>query len=717
MHPMNWKKSMNNTSGRTQHMSLVGQLKRSRLIVVSLIASIFIFSIPVSIIASPSQHNLDVQKGALQEDLNSILISMVNQETGLRGYITTANSAFLQPFTNGRPQYLFAEQRLASQTQGSDFKETAKALAQVDEWANAWYSTYAQVQLHNMQFGQLETARAARTNAFGKALFDQFRTAVAHLQDALGQDLTAIQSRLGILGWVIFAGVVLLAVLAVIVLWRTLSRFLTALRAQLTILISATTLLGSGNLSARIQELAYDELNRLGQTFNTMAQDLEGTTGEVLQQRDELLVLNGTLEEANRARDEFLSTMSHELRTPLASMIGFSQMLLEDAEIANWNQQQQHDLKRILNNGQHLLSLINDVLDLTKIEAGRMALKYSQIDVRELLTSVVEEIQSMALAQHLVLRAELEEGIDFLESNPLKLRQILVNLVSNAIKFTEQGEVTVSATRVISSEQQADQIALAVKDSGMGIPSDVQEHIFEAFYQVDGGYTRKFGGTGLGLSIVSQLTALLGGTIAIKSAPGQGSTFTVTLPIKASHHSIEQGLPRLHAAQPSEASTISSTSDELTPAIPNEVFAVSAQREAPGGQPNLVLAIDDNADTIVLIKAALKDTPYTVVGVQNPLQVMALVQEMRPCAIILDVMMPDLNGWQLLNQLKANPDTSSIPVVVLTVIEEPATGYVLGADEYLIKPFQRDVLLSTLRHVIVSQNGQSQASEREAQPV
>ncbi len=260
-------------------------------------------------------------------------------------------------------------------------------------------------------------------------------------------------------------------------------------------------------------------------------------------------------------------------------------------------------------------------------------------------------------------------------------------------------------------------MALAVKDSGIGIAADIQDHIFEAFYQADGSYTRKFGGTGLGLSIVSQLTALLGGTIAIKSAPGQGSTFTVTLPIKASHHSIEQGLPRLHPAQQAEASTLFSSLDELTPAMAAEVSAVSALRAAADGQPHLVLAIDDNPDALVLIEAALKDTPYTVVGVHDPFQVMELVQELHPCAIILDVMMPDLNGWQLLYQLKASPATSSIPVVVLTVIEEPTTGYVLGADEYLIKPFQRDVLLNTLRQLIAAQKASSQASEREAQPV
>ncbi len=174
----------------------------------------------------------------------------------------------------------------------------------------------------------------------------------------------------------------------------------------------------------------------------------------MLQQRDELLALNETLEEANRVRSQFLSTMSHELRTPLASIIGFSQMLLDDADIANWNQQQQNDLERILKNGQHLLSLINDVLDLSKIEAGRMVLNVQP--GRRARTADLGGRRNTVhgLAQHLVLRAEVEEGIDFLESNPLKLRQILLNLVSNALKFTEQGEVTVSATRVISSDQQ-----------------------------------------------------------------------------------------------------------------------------------------------------------------------------------------------------------------------------------------------------------------------
>jgi len=701
---------MYNKAKRKQGHSLVGQLKQSLLIVASLIASIFIFSIPISIIASPSQHNLDAQKGALQEDLNNILVSMINQETGLRGYITTDNITFLQPFTSGRPQFLLATQGLKSQAQGSDFKDTATALAQVEERATAWYSSYAEVQIHNMQSGKLAAARADSTYAFGKALFDKFRASVALLQDAMQHDLETIQSRLRITGSLIVLGALLLAGMAIIVLWYTFSRVFKALREQLGMLMSTTSLLGAGDLSARVQFLDYDELNHLGQVFNTMAEDLairsrelESTNREIGQQRDELLALNVALEEANQARSQFLSTMSHELRTPLASIIGFSQLLLDDAATADLSQQQQANLERILKNGQHLLGLVSDVLDLEKIEAGHMDLAYSRVDVRDLLTSVVEETQSMAIQRQLVLRAEVEEGVDFLESNAVKLHQILLNLVSNALKFTRQGEVTVSARRLHATDQEPDSVAFAVKDSGIGIPAEAQARIFEAFYQVEGGYTRKTGGTGLGLAIVSRLTSLLGGKLELTSIPEQGSIFTVTLPLKSTRQQAGQEMPRLHPARHEQAPTISPSSTEREPTVPHEHIADTAQREATGEERSLVLAVDDNPDVFVLLKDALQNTPYTVLGVQDPAKVMEVVQEMHPSAITLDVMMPDLNGWQILHLLKGNPATASIPVVMLTVLSEPTAGYVLGADDYLVKPFKRDMLLNTLQRLITSQ--------------
>ncbi|MDQ2717956.1 MAG: PAS domain-containing sensor histidine kinase, partial [Chloroflexota bacterium] len=317
--------------------------------------------------------------------------------------------------------------------------------------------------------------------------------------------------------------------------------------------------------------------------------ELELTNRELCQQRDELTSLNSALEEANRMRDQFLSTMSHELRTPLASIIGFSQILLGDTAKDTLSQRQRGNLERILRNGQHLLSLINDVLDLTKIEAGRMVVNYSRVDVRELLTSLVEETGSIAFSQNLVVRTEIEEGVDFLESNPLKLRQILLNLLSNALKFTEQGEVTVSATHVRSPDQREERLAIAVKDSGIGIPPAIQKRIFEAFYQADGSYTRKIGGTGLGLSIVSQLTTLLGGTVAVSSVPGRGSTFTVILPLKVAHHYVEQDIPRLHE----ETVMIAPFASEGLPAMLQDIYAISAPQETPDGGHNLIMVVDD----------------------------------------------------------------------------------------------------------------------------
>jgi len=710
---------MNNTSKkRTQQMSLVGQLKRRLLTVASLLIVVLIFFFPVGLLNVSRQHALDERQVALQEDLSNVLLGMVNQETGLRGYITTDNIVFLQPFTSGRSQYLFAVQQVKEQAQGSDFRQTITVLARVEERADTWYSTYSQPQLKNMQSGRLATAREASTLAAGKILFDQFRASVAHLHAAVEQDLSTIQWRFDVNNKVTLTIAAVLSAFALLILWFTFTFFVKALQ-QLTTLKTTTNQFGSGDLSARVRELTYQELNSLGRTFNMMADDLtarthelERTSREVREQRDELVTVNKTLEEANRVRDQFLSTMSHELRTPLASIIGFSEMLLEDATPAGWNPLQQDNLECILKNGEHLLNLINDVLDLSKIEAGRMMINYTQVDVKDLLASVTEEIQSLAITRNLVLRIKVEEEIGCLETNMMKLRQILLNLLSNALKFTEQGEVTLSATR--TSRKGTACIAFAVKDTGIGIPLGIQEHIYEAFYQADGSYTRKFGGTGLGLSIVSQLTTLLGGTITLKSAPGQGSTFTVLLPIKAVHQYVEQDTPRLHVGQRQEVPTSSLSSHEHVPTLCPQDFV---PRGATDGQHHLILAVDDNPDVIVLIKTALQDMSYTVVGEQDPLKVMELVQEMRPCAITLDVMMPGLNGWQILHQLRDNPATASIPVVMLTVLSEQTTGYVLGADDYVIKPFKKDVLCNTLQRLIEAKQDSSQANKRETQQV
>lgn len=692
-----------------QRQSLVGQLKRCLLIVASLIASIFIFSIPVSILTSSARQSVELQQLALQQDQSNLQLSMFNQATDLRRYITTNNATYLVSFQKDRQGYLFALQDLKSQAQGSDFRLTALALPRVEQRVDSWFTNYAQVQVANMQSGKLAIARSDTTAAAGRALFDQFLTSAAQLQKAINHDIAASHFRLSLPGVLTFFGVLLLAIMAVLVLWYTLRRFFKALRAQLSMLMSTTNLLRSGDLSARVQELSYDELDRVGQTINIMAEELAKHSRDLKRSNEELMGLNSALEEANGARSQFLSTMSHELRTPLASIIGFSQLLLEDTATTNLSRQQQVNLERILKNGQHLLGLVSDVLDLEKIEAGPMEITYAQVDVPDLIAEVVEEMQSLAIERHLVLRAEVKEGLSSVESNAVKLHQILLNLVSNALKYTKEGEVVVSARRLIATGEEPDSVAIAVKDTGIGIPLAAQARIFEAFYQVEGGYTRKSTGTGLGLAITSRLTSLLGATIELTSAPEQGSTFTVTLPIKARQSGARQEIPRLHPEREAPA--------RRTPSSPLELAADSARREAAAGQSGLVLAVDDNADVILLIKDALKESPFSVVGVQDPAQVIDLVQEMHPSAITLDVLMADVNGWQILHQLKSNLATASIPVVMLTVISEPAAGYVLGADDYLVKPFNKETLLNTLQNVIASQRELSQDSQRQAQPV
>src|SRR5579859_3036440 len=433
--------------------------------------------------------------------------------------------------------------------------------------------------------------------------------------------------------------------------------------------------------------------------------------------RDELAAVNAALEEASLVRNQFLATMSHELRTPLASITGYGEMLLEDAQAGGWSQQHQSSLEKILNNSEHLLGLINDVLDLSKMEAGRMLLDYSWVDVRSLLSEVAAAIGSLAIKRNLFLRIEVEEGLGPLETNQGKLHQILLNLVFNALKFTEHGGVTLSASRVLLSYEGTEGVAFAVQDSGIGIPADLHERIFKAFYQTDMSYTRRVGGTGLGLSIVSQLTALLGGTVTIASAPGQGSTFTVTLPVKAAQPSIGLDFPRLHPAQQVNTLTPPPAACEFAPAPSPDALDGFGQRDVDAGPHDLILAVDDNPDAIAFIKDALRDTLYTVMGVQDPLQVMGLVRELHPCAITLDVMMPQLNGWQLLHQLKDNPATASIPVVILSVLTEQTTGYVLGADHYLIKPFKKEALCHTLERLLGAKQGPPAASKYETPQV
>jgi signal transduction histidine kinase/DNA-binding response OmpR family regulator len=377
-------------------------------------------------------------------------------------------------------------------------------------------------------------------------------------------------------------------------------------------------------------------------------------------------------EQASRAKSEFLANMSHELRTPMNAIIGFTRLIMRRCKDL-LPERQYGNLEKILASANHLLGLINDVLDLSKIEAGRMELRPVEFALEPLVDQCLRTVEPMVRGGQVQLIKEIEPGLPTLFSDPDKLRQILFNLLSNAAKFTEAGRITLSAGR------SGDAIAVAVVDTGIGIPADQLELVFEEFRQVDNSSTRQYGGTGLGLSISRRLAQLMGGDITLESTSGRGSTFTLTVPLRC-------------------AAPLPCAPDELVAAAPAEAQE-PVPREARAGGGRVVLAIDDDPDVVLLLKENLADAGYRVVGASNGADGLRLARELRPSAITLDIVMPETDGWQVLHGLKADPATRDIPVLLLTVVDQKDLGYRLGAADYLMKPFERDDLIAALQRV------------------
>jgi adenylate cyclase len=377
-------------------------------------------------------------------------------------------------------------------------------------------------------------------------------------------------------------------------------------------------------------------------------------------------------EQASRAKSEFLANMSHELRTPMNAIIGFTRLVMRRGKEA-LPEKQYANLEKILASANHLLGLINDVLDLSKVEAGRMEVKPVEFALGPLIDQCLRTVEPMLRSGRVQLIKQIEPGLPTLFSDQDKLRQILFNLLSNAAKFTEAGAITVDAGR------RGDELVVAVADTGIGIPADQLELVFEEFRQVDSSSTRQYGGTGLGLSISRRLAQLLGGDITLASTPGAGSTFTLAVPARW-------------------AASLSGAPAELLVAAGAEVEERIA-REARAGGGRVVLAIDDDPDVVLLLKENLADAGYRVVGAANGAEGLKLARELKPSAITLDIVMPGTDGWQVLHGLKADPATRDIPVLLLTVVDQKDLGYRLGAADYLMKPFERDDLIAALQRV------------------
>jgi signal transduction histidine kinase/CheY-like chemotaxis protein len=361
------------------------------------------------------------------------------------------------------------------------------------------------------------------------------------------------------------------------------------------------------------------------------------------------------MRETDRVKSQFLANMSHELRTPLNSIIGFSRVILKGID-GPVTELQQQDLTAIYNSGQHLLSLINDILDLAKIEAGKMELAYDEVNMSDVTSSVLSTMSGLVKDKPITLKKVIEPNLPAVRADAIRVRQVMINLLSNAAKFTDEGDIVVDVG-VKPGPTGRMELQVSVIDTGPGISPDDQAKLFQAFSQVDDSPTRKTGGTGLGLSICQHLINMHGGRIWVDSEVGKGSTFSFTLPLYRKENEDEAG--------------------------------------SPGGK-KIILAIDDDPQVIGLYERYLQPQNYQVVSLTDPARAVERVKQLKPYAITLDIMMPGVDGWQVLDRLKSDPETRNIPVVICSIIEDHDKGYSLGAADYLTKPILEDDLVNAL---------------------
>ncbi len=374
-------------------------------------------------------------------------------------------------------------------------------------------------------------------------------------------------------------------------------------------------------------------------------------------------------ESANRTKSSFLANMSHELRTPLNAIIGYSEILQED--VADLGQENLGaDLQKIESSGRHLLGLINDILDLSKIEAGKMDVFIEDVEIVPLLEEVQAIIAPMAAKNANTLEVRLAENLGTMRTDRTKLKQSLLNILSNASKFTHNGKLTLTAERCAAERQM---LRFAISDTGIGMSEEQLGRLFQAFSQADSSTSKKYGGTGLGLVITRNFCQMLGGDVTVTSKPGEGSTFTITLPDNPS---------------------------TPTQAKPTEMLQLAdGSTDAP-----IVLVVDDDPAARELLTANLKGAGYRLVQAASGEEALGLARTLHPDAITLDVMMPKPDGWEVLSALKADAELRDIPVVIVTVLSDRGIGLSLGAVEVLTKPVDR-ARLSALIHSLIRRDG------------
>jgi signal transduction histidine kinase/CheY-like chemotaxis protein len=489
----------------------------------------------------------------------------------------------------------------------------------------------------------------------------------------------------------VVAGMLLISGLIAWLITTWSQRFIT--KPILALAQVANAVSEKSDYSVRAVKETEDEIGFLIDCFNGMLSRIQRHDKVLRDMNEQLAASQQRALAATEAKSQFLANMSHELRTPLNAIIGYSEMVQEELEDANQTRFIP-DLQKIHAAARHQLSLINDILDLSKIEAGKMTLFLEAFDIARMVQDVVTTIQPLVAKNNNRLVVECPETLGTMRADQTKVRQVLFNLLSNATKFTEQGQIRLEVRRTGSSSANGQEdasaadtlvpaaapgtapansrptVSFTVSDTGIGMNPEQVGRLFQAFVQAENSATRKHGGTGLGLAISKKFCQMMGGDLIAESELGKGSTFTVRLPLEVCE---SPAVSRAEAPGTSGASS-----------------AGSARSRSD------ILVIDDEPAARDLVQRVLTKEGYRVATAASGSEGLALARQLQPDAITLDVMMDGMDGWAVLSALKAEPLTANIPVVMLTVVDEKNLGFALGASDYLIKPIEWDRLIAVL---------------------